>query len=585
MSDTFGLITQRSIQIAVAMCALWMGMLPPYAAVAQTAPPTETIVDETFNPLAHQWRTESGTWSVSGGTFISSAAGARDITTIASYRAPDPQSPPTSKLQFDRFTIRARMFNPGSNGQAVGIVYHYQDAANYHEVRYSNFSDIGELSVRNVIGGNVSKIASTSRVPLPPGTWFEIEVQWDRDRIVAIKLDGELLPFGEIFQGDPAALSAGRIGLITDGTTGGFDDVRVEVPSGDQFWLERLSDGMAQGWMPQSGQWAVSSGTYNGTTVAATSVTLAPIHTEERRTATYSMRVRMLNPFGASGNLVGIVFNYRSPTEYSELVFSPTGIAKINNIAGGVRTTLASAPYNGRRNVWFDVLLENDFGVSVRVDGQKVFADVPANPNDFALGGVGLITHWAPGRFDDIRFVHGTIRAEVCLQTFGGELDRGHVVNGAWDTLGGTLNRTTVRALGIAVFCRGGLDVTYRMKLRNEFGASGNLVGLVYNYQSGGTNFGDYYEALFSTTGTALLRKVIRGVPTIVARGTHGVPAHEWFTVELIRDGFATTVKVDGDAVIEEVIQGELNAGHAGAITHWTLGHFDDFSAVQHAPR
>lgn len=266
VSNTFDLVTQRSIQVTVAVCALWVGMLPPRAAVAQAAPPTETIVDETFNPLAHEWRTESGTWSVSGGTFISSAAGAAaDITTIASYRAPDPQSPPTSKLQFDRFTIRARMFNSGSGG-AVGIVYHYQDAANYHEVRYTNFPDVGELSVRSVIGGNVSKSAATSRVPLPPGTWFEIEVQWDRDRIVAIKLDGELLPFGEIFQVGFAALSAGRIGLITDGTTGGFDDVRVEVPSGDQFFIERLSDGMAQGWMAQSGQWAVSSGTYNGTT-------------------------------------------------------------------------------------------------------------------------------------------------------------------------------------------------------------------------------------------------------------------------------------------------------------------------------
>lgn len=354
-------------------------------------------------------------------------------------------------------------------------------------MRYTNFTDSGQLSVRNVIDGNVTISAAASRVPLPPGTWFEIEVQWDRDRIVAIKLDGELLPFHEIFQGGVSALSAGRIGLITDGTTGGFDDVRVEVPSGDQFLLERLSDGMAQGWMAQSGQWAVS------------------------------MRVRMLNPYGASGNLVGIVFNYRSPTEYSELVFSPTGIAKINNIAGGVRTTLASAPYNGRRNVWFDVLLENDFGVSVRVDGQRVFADVPANPNDFALGGVGLITHWAPGRFDDIRFVHGTIRADVCLQTFAGNLQPGEVIRGAWDTIGGTLNRTTVRALGVAVFCRGGPDVTYRMKLRNEFGTSGNLVGLVYNYQLSG---GDYYEAVFSTTGTALLKKVIRGVPTIVASGT-----------------------------------------------------------------
>jgi hypothetical protein len=102
---------------------------------------------------------------------------------------------------------------------------------------------------------------------------------------------------------------------------------------------------------------------------------------------------------------------------------------------------------------------------------------------------------------------------------------------------------------------------------------------LVYQYQPGG----DYYEAVFSPTGTVMLRKFIGGTLTTVATGTHDVPAHQWFQVDLIRNGTNTTVKVNGNSVIENVRQAELGIGDVAAVTHWTLGHFDDVSTVRHA--
>ena len=80
---------------AVALC---MSALPVCTASAQGASPTEVIVDETFAPLVHEWQAESGSWSVSDGAFVSSGGGPKDIATIVSYRAPDPQSPPTSSM-------------------------------------------------------------------------------------------------------------------------------------------------------------------------------------------------------------------------------------------------------------------------------------------------------------------------------------------------------------------------------------------------------------------------------------------------------------------------------------------------------
>ena len=63
----------------------------------------------------------------------------------------------------------------------------------------------------------------------------------------------------------------------------------------------------------------------------------------------------------------------------------------------------------------------------------------------------------------------------------------------------------------------------------------GNLVGLVYNYQDHQLYAGDYFEIVFSPTGTAQINKFIQGVRYPVASRSHTIPRNTWFDVQVIR--------------------------------------------------
>jgi hypothetical protein len=562
-------------------------------AASDQVPPTARIVTEDFSPMTETWQPVSGRWTVGSGTYGSSFAGATDISTVTQYRQLDPTFPSTPKLQSPDFFVRARVRNDGfDDTHHVGIVYGYQDAQNYYEVI---LSAVGSVRVRTVVNGVVSEDSPSAALTGCTRTvWCELEVHW-AGGVASLKINGQQ-SFPHMSQPE---FTSGRVGFVTHSAVGRFDKLLVGEPFGDQPFLETF-DGAAPSvtFTPKSGQWSVSNGSYRNSAIQQTSVTLAPIFTglmpNVGNTTEYTFRARMLNGYAGSGNLVGIVFNYLN-SSYSEVVFSPTGIAKLNLVENGVVVrTLATANYGGTRNVGFDVELQNDGnGASVLVNGKLLFDSIAeANPEQFVDGGVGLITHWAPGRFDNVEFDHGTF--QPCALTFSQPITPSWIVSGTWDTNGGTLNSTAVTQNDIAnLHCFGnstlydaataGTDEIYSARLRNEFGASGNLVGLVYNYQDARTGSfydGDYFEITFSPTGVVQLNKFIQGVRYPVRSRTHTIPRNTWFDVQVIRSGIFTTVKLNGTTILENEPQGELHGGSIGAITHWTKGHFDDATLV-----
>lgn len=562
------------------------------SAASDATPPTADIVVEDFSPLTQTWQATSGRWNVTSGTYGSSFAGANDISTITSYRQLDPTFPNTSQLDFADFLVRARVRNDGfDDTHHVGLVYGYQDSQNYYEVI---ISAVGSLRVRTVMNGVVADdhpdlgLTGCTRT-----TWCELEVRWHQG-VTTVKVNGQpfLQPMSQ------PEFTTGRVGLITHSAVGRFDKMFVGVPFGDQPFLETFDATPAVTFTPQSGQWSVVNGSYRNSAVQQTSVTLAPIFTGPMpnvgNTTEYTFRARMLNPYANAGNLVGIVFNYSSRS-YSEVVFSPTGVAKLNLVENGaVVRTLASANYGGTRNVAFEVELQNGAnGASVLVNGNLLFDRIlAANPEQFPLEHVGLITHWAPGRFDNVQFDHGTF--QPCALTFSDPISPSWIVSGTWDTNGGTLNSTAVTQNDIAdLHCFGnvdgadaGTDEIYSSRLRNEYGASGNLVGLIYNYQDSNSFYaGDYFEIVFSPTGVMQLNKFIQGVRYPVRSRTHTIARNAWFDVQVIRSGIFTTVKLNGTTILENEPQGELRAGSVGAVTHWTKGHFDDVTLAPHVVR
>jgi len=572
------LVLSVTLAVANVAAALDSGFLPPLAVFYRTDFPAATTPS-----LPNAWQIEAGGWLAANGTYDSTAAAPTAISTMFEYFR-DPNGPPSDVIT-NPAIYRARMMNQRSDAASlVGLVYAERDTTNYAEVV---FSPNGTATARRVINGTVSEVISTKYSGGGRGVWFDAEVDFG-EGITKISVNGiAILQL-------PQSLPFGRVGLVTHGTTARFDKVSLAFRFKEQPFKETFATGVTQEWTT-SGQWSVSGGTFNTSSVVATS-RASPQPTgivlQAESTLQYTFRARMLNPYGGPGNLVGLQFHAGGLTATTstpgtgEVVFSPTGIAKVNLFYDRANHTIATAPYNGRPNVWFDVRMDVEPGnVVVAVDGVELF-DVSTFP--LMEGDPGLVTHWAPGRFDDVWYEPNSI-FHALSQTFGGPLPTGWAISGAWDTNGGTLNGISASQTDIVATACGcwNTDIAYRARLLNQYGASGNLVGLVYNYQRStggspeenpylGLYAGDYYEVVFAPTGQAFMNKVLNSRSFRVATGTHNVPRNVWFDVELLRQGTTTTVKVNGTTVFDRVQQGQQSKGDVGVVAHWAKARFDD---------
>src|SRR5678815_1045636 len=225
-------------------------LLPNLAALALTdqPPPTAFIVQEDFVPLRNQWQPASGSWSISAGTYNSTAAGSADIATIVEYRGIDPAAPPSPEISFDQFSFRANLRNKGTGAQhLVGVVYRYQNSANYYE---AVLSATGTASLRRVRNGVAASLVSFP-VGIPRNTWFDLEVKWNKG-VTTLSVNGQPIVSG-ITQNE---FQSGQIGLVAHGVVGQYDKVQVTTPFGDQPFRHDFSSD-PPGWTLLSGQWAV----------------------------------------------------------------------------------------------------------------------------------------------------------------------------------------------------------------------------------------------------------------------------------------------------------------------------------------
>jgi hypothetical protein len=554
--------------------ALVASHLPFTGAFAQQDqfPPTAIIVDERFAPLSEPWVPSLGEWAVTNGTYGNATAASKNLTTIAAYRDIDATAPADDKVHFEHFFVRARMRNLGTtDAHLVGLVYGFQDVLNYYE---AVVSATGNVRLRTVMNGVAVDEAPAVDVNIPRNTWLELEVRWNRG-VASLKVNG-IPVFTEVSQPE---FTTGKIGLVTYSAVGRFDKLFLGAPFGNQNFLETFSDASTD-FTPESGRWSVVNGTYRNSAVQQTSITLTPINVGvDNRTFEFTFRVRMLNPYANAGNTIGVVFNRRA-SDYTEIVFSPTGVATLNRFENGAVHPIATTNYGGHRNVPFEFKMENGPNrIVFTVDGKQIFPDLlifDVNPEQIPEGRVGLITHWAPGRFDNVQFDHG-FAADPCAFTFDTSPPDFWTVSGTWNGDGGTLNDISAGQTDLLVLpCSPGenANFVYSAKVLNQYGASGNLVGLVYAVEDPS----DYFELLFSPTGTLQLNKLIQGVRYPVATGTHNIPRNTWFDVQLFRTGIFTDVKVNGVTLLEHVPQGELHGSGIGAITHWAKARFDDLT-------
>ena len=107
-------------------------------------------------------------------------------------------------------------------------------------------------------------------------------------------------------------LPEGDLGLITRNARAQFDDIEARAFDLVRPYIENFNDLVANRWTVQSGNWSAASGAYVSSSVAATTVTLSPSaelndFVSPTLPVSYTFKTRMLNPYGGSGNLVGVV--------------------------------------------------------------------------------------------------------------------------------------------------------------------------------------------------------------------------------------------------------------------------------------
>jgi hypothetical protein len=534
----------------------------------------------------------SGAWSTSGGTFNSTST-ATAIATIDGYEPEEFDYPEIPEIDADKFWYRARMLNQSSGSTTrVGIVYLYKDRSNFYE---ASFSPTGTAYVREVKNGVATTVATGTYSGGGQNKWFDAEVQWTAAETV-IRVNGLVVVRG-IKQ---ITRTAGRVGLITRQTTAKFDHLLATREYGDPEFRESFTT-REPAWNEVQGNWSVVNGAYQNSAVEHASLTLLPINVGwdiQSQTERFTVNARMLNPYGASGNRMGFVHSYEDRGDgrvtYQEVVFGPDGIARANGVTttfgpGGSTQVVpeATAPYPGRRGQWFDVEISGTPEISyatVSVNGTPVFPDLYLS----SRGGFGLVTHWTPGRFDDVWFSYD--RRFSAFENF--DLPRDppswSKVRGTWDQTGGTLNSRAASVNDLATLrWHRSTDYTLRGRMQNLYSGPGNRIGFAFNF-----NFetGDYYEVLFAPTGEAYLNKFIQGQLTQIATGTHTALGRAvWFDVELARRGPLSTVRVNGQTVFQNVATGQLDdslkSGEVGLITHWARANFDDMRMEEYAPR
>ena len=529
----------------------------------------------------------SGTWANSAGTLNSSST-TRSIATIDFYYPQSPFFDLLAEISVPKFWYRARMLNQRSGSSTrVGLVYQYQDDRNFYEV---SFSPTGSVLVRDVSNGVGTTAATGTYSGGGQNKWFDVQVEWTAAETI-VRVNGFIVVRGIKQDGR----THGRVGVISRQTTARFDRLFVHRTWGDQEFRESFSVG-APPWQVIKGNWSVVNGVYRNSAIQHGSITLLPIFAgfdEDRsKTESFEVRARMLNPYGASGNRMGFIYNYRQEggsATYGEIVFGADGIARLNDVSTSVRsdgateltvTPRETAPYPWTRNQWFDVRFwgtasifeEDDDTLNVSVNGTAVFSGVDIGTLN---GPLGLVTNWTPGRFDDVWFRHGATFS--WRETFDREFPFFFVRRGIWDDEGGVLNNRTAAANDIVYLFYGGLtDYTLRARMLNPYGGPGNRIGLIFNFD---TIADDYYEVVFAPTGQAYLNKFIQGQLTPVATGTHSaLGSNVWFNVELARRGTNATVKVNNRLVFENVPVAQLDSigGNFGVISHWAPGRFDD---------
>jgi hypothetical protein len=590
---------------------LWtaLGLLWSFAAPAAVAikPPACTEMAFQFDaatgvPIG--WLPVSGSWSLGGGTYNSTAAvptalsivdvvSALGVANGTNCHAPCFRD---QTVTWRDYVYHVRMLNPSAAANAwVGLVYEYKgDANTYYEVL---FSPTGIARLRHVQDGIATAIRSATYREGGQNVWFDVELVRRGGRATSVRVNGN-----EVFKFGQNDFVDGLLGLVTHNTAGRFENVDEKGLYANQPFLQTFSNPFATGQVPDAGGWEAADGVYKFVgEVIETAPSLsfdAPLQTSLFQLRDFGLRAKLFNPYGASANRVGLLWNYKR-FNYNEVVFTPTGHALVNRVTPDGSITVASAPIPILQGKWFEAEVATEHlpngqpAVNIRLDGKPLFTRLQGEnvlPGGFHEGYVGLVTHWSPASFDRVNFQVGGF-APTYVEKFDAPAGDIVVRRGDWETADGAFKSTALGQNDIALLPTGSASAAsgingsetytytpanfvYRARLRNPENGAASSVGLITSYAANG----EYYEAVFTGTGEVFMNKIVQGATVRQASARYDVPPNTWFDVELRRVGTSTSLRVNGIQLLSGIPQGQIKAGPVGLITHAAQGSYDRVS-------
>ena len=123
-------------------------------------------------------------------------------------------------------------------------------------------------------------------------------------------------------------------------------------------------------------------------------------------------------------------------------------------------------------------------------------------------------------------------------------------------------------------------DYYYNLRVYSEHGASGNRVGVVFNYIDAKT---PYYRVLVNSLGEVTLELVTnhQGQPVSGGVGTvTGVASDTWLNMQVVVRGNTVTARVEGHTAFSNVPVSGLVTSRIGVMSQFNLGRFDNIEII-----
>lgn len=364
---------------------------------------------------------------------------------------------------------------------------------------------------------------------------------------------------------------------------GGGSDPEVVVT--DDF-----EDGLADGWTEYgTHNWHVTQVAGNrvyrqdDTATAAVSI----LEGTDWDDYTIEARARILGFSTTNSSLISLYARHQDAQNYYTYMLLSDGagntVAAIKKRVDNTVIQIGSTvPYQVSENTWYTLKFEvSGTTLTGYVNGTPV---ITRTDSAFSSGTAGLNTWRASADFDDVVATPAGAASSYEENFNDGQAQGWSTVVGTWGVSSGVYAQTGNHYPDIAVY-DGRLwqtDFTYSAKLYTSWSASGNRLGLVYNYEDAD----NYCYVLVNADGLVEMKRVTSGgTPVVVDSDTYpggsGVLDDEWFDLSVVRSGNSTTVLLNGMPILSNVSQSGLGAGKIGLISRFNASaKFDDIFAT-----